>query len=346
MNFNKLNSHELLNISNTNPYEFWTWFTTIRFLSNSLWDVYSYECYKHYAKKNCVDSTPKLSSEGFITGILDLSLFSEISKLYDNCEDIKFFGQDFSHGYFFEPRRNVHDYFNITNTYKNWTDDFKLSIESSLNSIKTIIEKACGHNWSICSSRLFSLQHGTNTGAVHKDGWPYAIKKLFIFPDGASLRNGTTLINTKSGSEIFLELPPGGWVLFEQNLVSHQATLPSNKLVKPRRTIELDIYPSFETDTRISYAGLNGWYPWFPNFQESANSCLYCPSEFDYTAISERMDKRTMGLFTIFKPLDFSMGADEYFSPPANLNKTNYEQNLDENQTTGVFALIKNLFKK
>jgi hypothetical protein len=86
------------------------------------------------------------------------------------------------------------------------------------------------------------------------------MRKLFILPQGASKRSGTTWFQLRDGNELVLESDKPIWVIFENSVVLH-APIFSEKL---RPTIEFDLLPAMETSLEPFYAGINGWYPWFP----------------------------------------------------------------------------------
>ncbi len=83
---------------------------------------------------------------------------------------------------------------------------------------------------------------------------------MFILPQGATPRLGTTWFTRRDGREITIDEPGPVWTLFENSRVLHAPT--PGKLKRP--TVELDIVPALRTTTVPKYAGINGWYPLFP----------------------------------------------------------------------------------
>jgi hypothetical protein len=221
-------------------------------VSGLCWDFLTWISKRRYGKPGLISTT------GFVVG--------EVSKdyrpLFDACQQTTF-SCEHAAGYFFEPRAHVHEYFNRTNAYFTPTTAISKALGEELSDLADSLAQACGHYWRVVSFRLFSLRDGINSGAVHVDGWPTGLKKLFIYPNGANREIGTTYIRTRSGDEVVLDLPPRSWLLFENSVVMHQAVLPTAKSGN-RQTIEIDIAPSLVTDPRLVDAGINGWYPWFP----------------------------------------------------------------------------------
>lgn len=167
---------------------------------------------------------------------------------------------DFDIGYFSTRAKGSVDLLNQCNEYRLLTPKAVTVIESFLASIAAEIERICGHPWRTVSVRQFSLIPGAPSGR-HTDGWPLAIKKLFILPNGATPATGSTWFRLRTGEEMTVDHPEPLWLIFENSIVEHSLITPERG---SRPTIEVDFVPAEKTDTRLTDAGLNGWYPWFP----------------------------------------------------------------------------------
>jgi hypothetical protein len=163
--------------------------------------------------------------------------------------------------------------------------------------VKTI-ERECACHWRIGSLRIFAVKPLNRTQGFHIDGQPYGIRKVFFYPNGVSKELGSTQIITKDGEDLVIEGPPGTWVIFENNLIEHQAF--SSLDITSRPTIEIDLVPDFETDPTIVYRGFNSWHPWFPLNQKNKNLSLNV-EELNFNNVHERTLKRVAGLSAIYK---------------------------------------------
>ena len=98
----------------------------------------------------------------------------------------------------------------------------------------------------------------------HLDGWPVAMRKIFVLPEGCGKRSSTTWFRRRDGEELTLESEKPIWVLFENSVVLHAPI--SGVALRP--TIEFDIVPARQTSLEVVDAGLGGWYPHFPTEAE------------------------------------------------------------------------------
>jgi hypothetical protein len=148
---------------------------------------------------------------------------------------------------------------NAANQYREATPAFVAAVGELLADIGPEIGRLFGHPWRVGSLRQFELQPGA-AGGRHLDNWPLAMRKLFILPRGATRRSGTTWFRMRDGKEMMLDSEKPIWAIFENSAVDH--SLISSEIGRP--TIEVDLVPALETSTDPYYAGINGWYPWFP----------------------------------------------------------------------------------
>lgn len=163
-------------------------------------------------------------------------------------------------GYVSEDRPQELAYLNRVNDYREVTPGCLKALEEFLVEHRAEIDRLFGHKWRVSSVRPFYLRPFGQPGGRHTDGWPMAIRKLFILPRGATEKTGTTWFELIGGRELLVNEPQPTWMIFENSRVLH-ALVPGEM---PRPTIELNIVPARQTSTRPHYAGLNGWYPLFP----------------------------------------------------------------------------------
>jgi hypothetical protein len=127
-----------------------------------------------------------------------------------------------------------------------------------------MVESAVGHPFRIASTRQFQLVPNRPLADRHLDGWPVAMRKIFVLPQGCGKRSSTTWFRRRDGEEFTLESEKPIWVLFENSVVLHAPI--SGVALRP--TIEFDIVPARQTSFEVVDAGLGGWYPHFPTEAE------------------------------------------------------------------------------
>lgn len=286
------------------------WVSALRMLSNFAWDIHSFNSYELYARDNKPKEQSKLQKRGYFTGKLSDEDTKLLREAFESCEKQEFRAEDFKTGYFFEPRENLHEAMRRINTYYKPSDKLIKQIEGFLSDISKTIEEQAQHYWRVGSFRVFRVNPVDSTQGFHLDGWPVAIKKIFFYPNGVGESLGSTQIKTKDKKEEIIEGGPGTWVIFENSLVLHQAF--SSPSCAPRPTIEIDLVPALVTNTKIDYAGINSWYPWFPvEVQEGNIAGKYFTEE----RISNRVLLRTSGLTTLLREqhrFDFELDFSDY----------------------------------
>jgi len=166
---------------------------------------------------------------------------------------------DFAQGYVGTGSAQC-EYLNACNEYRAFSPTGMALIGEFLTTAGPEIERTVGHGFRIGSMRQFQLVPDRIASGRHLDGWPVAIRKLFILPQGCGRRSGTTWFHQRDGKEFELESEKPIWVIFENSVVLHAAV--SAKALRP--TVEFDLLPAPETDCTPFFAGLAGWYPWFP----------------------------------------------------------------------------------
>jgi hypothetical protein len=180
--------------------------------------------------------------------------------LLESSAPVQLLREDYDSGYMATLIEIIIKYLNVCNDYRAVTPALLLALREFLDEQSGQIATWVQHPWRICSVRQFNLRPTGEVGSKHTDGWPKAIRKIFILPAGASPDSGTTWFRLRDGRELLFNHPSPCWVMFENNVVDHAMT--PGKGVRP--TIELDIVPARRTSAVPVYAGLNGWYPWFP----------------------------------------------------------------------------------
>lgn len=166
---------------------------------------------------------------------------------------------DFTAGYV-RTAASQCDYMNACNEYRELTPRSLALLSEFLSAVGPTLEQAVGHPFRVGSTRQFQLVPRDVFADRHTDGWPVAIRKIFILPRGAGPLSGTTWFCQRNGEELTIESDKPIWMIFENSVVLH-APIPGASL---RPTIEFDIVPAKETSLEPVFAGLAGWYPWFP----------------------------------------------------------------------------------
>jgi hypothetical protein len=197
---------------------------------------------------------------GVETTLIDRAMAAEFLDVFARGAVTQIRRDDFSDGYFWSREAGAIASLNECNEYREIAPDLHRLIKAFLRDRSAEIEQICGHPWRVASVRAFSLMKGAPSGR-HTDGWPLAIKKLFILPNGATPTTGTTWFKLRTGEEITVDSPDPFWMIFENSVCLHALVAP---LDGKRPTIEVDLLPSAETNSEPIYAGTNGWYPWFP----------------------------------------------------------------------------------
>lgn len=283
-----------------------------RSLSYVVWELFSREAYLHFARTRKTPGRPKLEGRGFWQGQISDADAETLQAIFAACPTMPFSGNDHDGKSFYEPRLPNHEYLDSTNTYFQPTAQLRTHIESLLKKLTSEIENLCGHFWRVASWRVFALKPESREYDLHVDGWPPAIKKLFFYPAGVGKANGTTEFMTPDGHAHFIDGGKGTWALFENSVAKHRPC--ASELKVPRPTIEIDLVPALSTDTTLVDAGVNGWYPWFPLWEDKALDPVL-PAHATLTTTKARLLKRILGLAPFVPNGDLSFGQDPHFDP-------------------------------
>jgi len=163
-------------------------------------------------------------------------------------------------GYFSENRPGELAHLNRANEYRENTPGLLDTLRAFLTEHRSEIDTCLGHAWRVASVRQFYLRPGGAPGGRHFDGWPLAMRKVFILPNGATPQTGSTWFRQRDGRELVVDRPEPIWMIFENSQVQH-ALVPGTI---PRPTIELNLVPARTTSPEPLNAGSNCWYPKYP----------------------------------------------------------------------------------
>ena len=167
--------------------------------------------------------------------------------------------EDFSLGYM-QTAPGQCEYMNACNLYRAQTSAAAAVFADFLQEVAPTLAENLGHPFRIASTRQFELVPREIAADKHIDGWPSAICKLFVLPQGAGTHSGTTWFQLRDHKDFTLETGQPTWMIFENSAVWHKPITGASL----RPTIEFDIVPASRTFLHPTDAGLAGWYPWFP----------------------------------------------------------------------------------
>jgi hypothetical protein len=156
------------------------------------------------------------------------------------------------------------DYLNECNLYHELSSPTRTLMAEFMKLAGPQIADAIGHPFRVSSARQFELVPNRPKADPHLDGWPVAMRKLFVLPKGCGHGMGTTWFKLRDGRELTLDSEKPIWVLFENSVCVHAPV--SGEQLRP--TIEFDLVPSTQTSLDVGYPGLAGWYPLFPTDKE------------------------------------------------------------------------------
>jgi len=222
-------------------------------LSRVAWDAYA-------GALGC-DGGP-LAATGVHSAPMDGVAAQQFNAVLEKSPAAALLREDFALGHMATLEPHILNLLNGTNDYREATPEFVDLLRGYLGQIGPEVERVLGHPWRVASIRQFYLRPKASAGR-HLDGWPVSMRKLFILPSGATRQSGTTWFRLRNGREIMLESERPIWAIFENSVVDH--ALVSSEIARP--TIEVDFVPASKTSTEPFYAGMNGWYPWFPSEQ-------------------------------------------------------------------------------
>jgi hypothetical protein len=204
-----------------------------------------------------------IADTGVMVFPLDKDLARRLLRALLASPRVKMRRKDFALGYVSTSAAQC-DYLNSSNHYHALSPTSLALLSEFLSTAGPMIEQAIGHPFRIASTRQFELVPNRPQADRHVDGWPVAMRKLFILPEGCGRLSSTTWFRRRDGVEFTLESEKPIWVLFENSVVEHAPI--SGVALRP--TIEFDLVPARQTSLEIVDAGLGGWYPTFPTEAE------------------------------------------------------------------------------
>jgi len=204
-----------------------------------------------------------LAEVGVMSFPLEEGLASRLLQALLAAPRVKMRRKDFAPGYVSTSVAQC-DYLNSSNEYRKLTPVSQALLREFLATAGPIIERTIAHPFRIASTRQFQLIPNRPAADRHLDGWPVAMRKIFVLPEGCGTRSSTTWFRRRDGVEFTMESDKPIWVLFENSVVLHAPI--SGVALRP--TIEFDIVPARQTSFDLVDAGLGGWYPTFPTEKE------------------------------------------------------------------------------
>jgi len=222
----------------------------------------SREAWQYLTEELGCDSGP-LAEVGVMVFPLDDGLARRLLEAMFSSPRAKMRRKDFALGYVSTSFAQC-DYLNSSNQYRKLTPATRALLAEFLSAAGPMVEQAVGHPFRIASTRQFQLVPNRPQADRHLDGWPVAMRKIFVLPQGCGKRSSTTWFRLRNGEEFTLESEKPIWVLFENSVVLHAPI--SGVALRP--TIEFDIVPARQTSFDVVDAGLGGWYPHFPTEAE------------------------------------------------------------------------------
>ena len=224
--------------------------------------ILSREAWESLTAELGCDSGP-LAEVGVMVFPLDEGLARRLLQAMFSAPRVKMRRKHFASGYVSTSFAQC-DYLNASNEYRKLTPATLALLDEFLATAGPMVGSAIGHPFRIASTRQFQLVPNRPQADRHLDGWPVAMRKIFILPQGCGRRSSTTWFRLRNGEESTLESEKPIWVLFENSVVLHAPI--SGVALRP--TIEFDIVPARQTSFEVVDAGLGGWYPHFPTEAE------------------------------------------------------------------------------
>lgn len=224
--------------------------------------ILSREAWQSLTNELGCDSGP-LAEVGVMVFPLDDGLARRLLQAMFAAPRVKMRRKDFALGYVSTDFAQC-DYLNSSNQYRKLTSASLALLDEFLSTAGPMVEANIGHPYRIASTRQFELVPNRPLADRHLDGWPVAMRKIFVLPQGCGKRSSTTWFRLRNGEEFTLESEKPIWVLFENSVVLHAPI--SGVALRP--TIEFDIVPARQTSFAVVDAGLGGWYPHFPTEAE------------------------------------------------------------------------------
>lgn len=135
-----------------------------------------------------------------------------------------------------------------------------------VDDLATPIASFMGSPWRVLCVRSWRMRTGPETvgpNLWHRDGMPFPIVKLMIYPHPIDRQRGTIEIRFPNGQTLTIEQDGPCWVLFKSSEVEHRGVPPLlDEMI--RYTVELTVVPSPRFDLVPTFAGNNARHPLYP----------------------------------------------------------------------------------
>lgn len=131
----------------------------------------------------------------------------------------------------------------------------KKHLQRFLDKNKDLIESEIGSCFSVSNIRFDSLLPGQSYGPSkwHRDGGPSFLRKILIYPNPMKKTvTGAFEFFDRTGNKHLLESEGPSALLYDTSILLHRGYPP--KFV-PRPMIEITLYPSSETNTKLHFSG-------------------------------------------------------------------------------------------
>jgi len=137
--------------------------------------------------------------------------------------------------------------------------------------LATPIASFMGSPWRILCARAWRMRaesESEGANSWHRDGLPFPIVKIMIFPHAVGPKRGTTEIRFPDQQTMAIEQDGPCWVLLKSSEVEHRGVPPLLDDL-PRYSVELTIVPSPRFDLNPTFAGNNVRHPISPWLRSS-----------------------------------------------------------------------------
>ena len=239
------------------------WYRARRAMSFFAWDIYAGAAIQHYRATQPQSGVPLINSQGAFIGNLALELADRLEGEFLRCKEVPWRDQR-PDGYSFDPLDqpwSTPAYRDQRMTHREMSIGMENVLNETLAAIAPSVEAALGHHWSAGAARLYAQNPGQD-GGVHTDWWPLSLRKLMLYPSGAGVEQGSTVMVINDVGQIVTG-GKGVWTIFENSTLSHMAAAPKAGQ-PPRPTVEITIMPAFRSDPKIKAHGINVGFPWLP----------------------------------------------------------------------------------
>ena len=218
-------------------------------LSRLAWDAYA----------EAIGDRGTLAGTGVMCFPLGDDVAHRLIDAFAQSPHLKMQRDDFAIGYMADRGQAACDHLNRANDYHEWMPEMAAVVDSVLAAMTSKLEVALAIRSGSCRAVSSIFCRTPASPASTWTAWSCSIRKLFLLPRGATREIGTAAGSACATAKSVIESTRPVMVLFGARRVARPppgaATTPDD---------ELDLAPAPTTSARAFYAGLNGWYPWFP----------------------------------------------------------------------------------